>query len=212
MANTDDVLYLDRSYIAEWFYYDETSETCLRFNKDLYRGRGRGYLYKSKGSEAGTKVFMRGNKRHCIRVNVYGIGNVQVHRIIWTLICGDIKSGHVIDHIDGNPFNNRISNLREIPTADNTRNSKRREDNKTGVNGVFRTKPGYRRGDGCYMAFWNDKTGKRVSRAFAIRKYGEEQALKLAVEARNKGIEELKTQGIYYSDRHGTDIEIIEHT
>lgn len=43
MANTDDVLYLDRSYIAEWFYYDETSETCLRFNKDLYRGRGRGY-------------------------------------------------------------------------------------------------------------------------------------------------------------------------
>ena len=36
----------------------------------------------------------------------------KVHNIIWEMFNGPIPTGHTIDHIDRNPLNNRIENLR----------------------------------------------------------------------------------------------------
>lgn len=41
-----------------------------------------------------------------------------------------------IDHIDGNPANNRIDNLRSATHAQNLANTKRRRDNTSGYKGV----------------------------------------------------------------------------
>ena len=41
-----------------------------------------------------------------------------------------------IDHINGIPSDNRISNLREVSHAQNMQNAKMRADNKSGVTGV----------------------------------------------------------------------------
>lgn len=41
-----------------------------------------------------------------------------------------------IDHIDGNPLNNKKNNLRACLHCENTRNAQRRCDNKTGFKGV----------------------------------------------------------------------------
>ena len=125
--NTDNVIKLDKVDLCSRFYCCEDSSTGLRFNKDIVRGCGKGYVYKSKGDEAGHKSYSRDGVKHMMRVQLNSTRHAAVHRIIWTMLVGDIADGHVIDHIDGDPFNNKISNLRSIPSGENARNAKKEE-------------------------------------------------------------------------------------
>lgn len=59
------------------------------------------------------------------------------HRIAWLMVYGPIPEGMEIDHIDHNPSNNRISNLRLVTKSANRQNRARDRRNKSGVNGVF---------------------------------------------------------------------------
>lgn len=58
------------------------------------------------------------------------------HRVIWLMVHGSWPPAH-IDHIDGNPANNRLANLREATPLQNILNSTRRKDNTSGYKGVF---------------------------------------------------------------------------
>ena len=49
---------------------------------------------------------------------VYG-----VHRLLWEKANGAIPEGYVIDHIDRNPMNNDLSNLRAVPRGFNVANT-----------------------------------------------------------------------------------------
>ena len=57
-----------------------------------------------------------------------------VHRIAWLLYYGEWPE--IIDHKDGDPSNNRITNLRNCTHSENLRNTKPRK-NATGVKGVY---------------------------------------------------------------------------
>ena len=48
---------------------------------------------------------------------------LQVHRVIWKMVNGSDPI-NVIDHIDNNPLNNNISNLRDVPQRENLLNRK----------------------------------------------------------------------------------------
>lgn len=67
-------------------------------------------------------------------VNVNG-RMLRAHRVIYAIIHGEMPEGEV-DHIDQNPMNNRIENLRDVSTAENQHNSKKRKDNSSGFTGV----------------------------------------------------------------------------
>lgn len=59
----------------------------------------------------------------------------KAHRLAWLYMHGYFPE-NVIDHMDRNPSNNAISNLREVSQACNLRNCKISKSNKSGVTGV----------------------------------------------------------------------------
>ena len=59
--------------------------------------------------------------------------SIRMHREIFGLVTNDPR---VVDHIDGNPTNNRKSNLRICSAADNSKNRKISRNNTTGFKGV----------------------------------------------------------------------------
>jgi hypothetical protein len=63
------------------------------------------------------------------------------HRLAWFYVHGEWPAG-MIDHINGDPGDNRIANLREATHAENGRNARRATRNKSGFKGVFFSKQG----------------------------------------------------------------------
>jgi HNH endonuclease len=61
-------------------------------------------------------------------------GAFLAHRVLWKLATG--TEPVIIDHIDGNPSNNAIANLRSVTQAVNGRNRKTRSDSPHGCAGV----------------------------------------------------------------------------
>lgn len=59
----------------------------------------------------------------------------RAHRLAWYFVYGYFPEKE-IDHIDGNPRNNIISNLRECSSTQNKYNTKIRKDNTSGVKGI----------------------------------------------------------------------------
>lgn len=57
------------------------------------------------------------------------------HRVIWAMVTGEWPD--VIDHINGNPADNRFENLRSVRQVDNCGNQRRYSTNKSGVTGVL---------------------------------------------------------------------------
>lgn len=59
----------------------------------------------------------------------------RAHRLIWAYVHGSFPPEQ-IDHIDGNPSNNRISNLRAVSSQENLKNQKLPKNNTSGITGV----------------------------------------------------------------------------
>lgn len=63
----------------------------------------------------------------------------KAHRVAWALHHGHWPDG-VIDHINGDPCDNRLVNLRVVTQQQNTFNSGPSKSNKCGVKGVYQRK------------------------------------------------------------------------
>ena len=68
---------------------------------------------------------------------------VKMHRIIVERKLGrQLEKGEVVDHIDGNPLNNRRANLRVCSPSKNAISKRRYEKNKSGYKGVYQRETG----------------------------------------------------------------------
>jgi hypothetical protein len=108
-------------------YVDENSR--LRWSKKPHKGQ--------IGDLVGLYTKKNGGHRMCaFSVN----GKVSSHlesNVIWFLRTG-VWELATIEHKDGNPTNNAVSNLRLSSHAENMRNTKIRTDNTSGAKGVYR--------------------------------------------------------------------------
>lgn len=124
----------------------------------------------------------------CLNQDGYLHGNilgktVRAHRAIWAMTHGEWPAGEV-DHINGDPADNRQVNLRDVPHSHNVKNVRMRQDNTSGATGV------YQRESGKWRA-WINVDGKRIS-------CGDHATFSRAVAAR---AEAKKVHG--FTDRHG---------
>jgi len=94
-----------------------------------------GNLYWKKSKQGVAKDLKAGSMDSKGYIRVF-LNNhpILAHRIIFMMHYGYMPN--VIDHIDGNPANNKIENLREATKAQNNQNSKLRITNTSGSKGV----------------------------------------------------------------------------
>ena len=83
------------------------------------------------GQPAGTKQQARNCVQICIAKKMY-----KAHHLAFLFMTGSFPSG-VVDHINGNGFDNRWINLRDVSQAINCRNCKLSKNNTSGVTGVY---------------------------------------------------------------------------
>lgn len=95
---------------------------------------------------ASERIYRSWNAKHAGRAaftmlgqNGYLYGSIWgkrylAHRVIFKIMAGRDPIG--VDHVDGNPTNNRWANLREADQSENCKNSARPITNKSGTVGV----------------------------------------------------------------------------
>lgn len=59
------------------------------------------------------------------------------HRICWEIVNGKIPKGMTVDHIDQNPLNNKIDNLRLATELEQKKNMPMNKNNSSGFTGVY---------------------------------------------------------------------------
>lgn len=85
------------------------------------------------GAEAGTK-----NALGYLIVGVMG-ERIRAHRIIWAM-AHECWPPDAIDHINGDPSDNRLDNLRLATLSENQWNRRRQKNNRAGYKGVNKHK------------------------------------------------------------------------
>ena len=81
--------------------YDETSPSGLRYVASRFKSR--------VGAPAGA---LNSKGYYDLRSAPTGCNSRMAHAVVWELHNGGIPEGFEVDHIDGNPSNNRVENLR----------------------------------------------------------------------------------------------------
>lgn len=112
---------LDHAYLLSILNYDPETGVFIwkkKISKKVIPGTAAGSL-KSEGY---------------FRIGINGC-EYHSHRLAWFYVHGNWPEGQ-IDHIDRNPSNNAISNLRDVNQSINNRNQALRQDNKSGYKGV----------------------------------------------------------------------------
>lgn len=189
----------DIELIKEHLYYDETSPSGIRWLKK---------------SSIFSNIKVSGIAGSINKISGYfevKICNLRLpaHRVVLILHGYDVNS-KIVDHIDGNPSNNSVDNLRLVCPADNQRNRKPCYNNSSGVTGVVFTSiiNGSKNKINYYWeAVVFDEDGNKIRKKFSVNKYGYDLAKKMAIEHRDTLLSEvnenLKLSGyIGYSDRH----------
>ena len=85
---------------------------------------------KIRGKEAGHL-----NKKTSYRYININKFKILAHRAAWAVHHGHFPAGY-IDHINGDPTDNRLCNLRQCRAIENSRNTKMQSHNKSGFTGV----------------------------------------------------------------------------
>lgn len=118
---------LTQARLKELLRYD--SETGLFVRLTSQGGKTRGVLTAGKADARGRRSFKLDRREYF------------AHRLAWLYVHGRWPEAG-IDHKDGDPGNNRLSNLREATNSENQQNQRRAQScSRSGFLGVYRPAP-----------------------------------------------------------------------
>jgi hypothetical protein len=172
----------------DYFYYDESSYSCLRWKIDHNKSLMRDCVgWKNKGGY--WKVSLNIPK-----------SQTSVHRII-ILMDNHIPSNYIVDHLDGNPSNNLKTNLRVCTPSDNMKNKRVYKNNISGISGVYLDNN--LKGNCYWVVQWVDTEGKRRRKKFVITEPSlSEEVKQKAINERIKIHTEI-LMNLGYTENHG---------
>lgn len=157
----------------DYFAISSESPSGLIWISDYFANSGAQFGFK--GKTAGRQ-YDKGYWRIGFKGRRY-----EIHRIVYLLANGSIDDSLEIDHIDHNPANNLLENLRLVSKIDNLSN--RLSKASTGVTGVYMNK---RRNSVC--SHWQVNGLTKFSKTYRIDEYGFEEAVRLAAIDRSNGL------------------------
>jgi len=165
-------------YIRKILAYDPETGNLVWLRRELRAGFER--IDKGWNKRfAGCPVAFRRHRHGHGQIEIH-CKNFMLHRVAWVHYYGEWPRGH-LDHINGDPSDNRIRNLREATQSQNMMNAAIRSDNRSGVKGVSWSKKEMR-----WYAYIN-KNKKMIS-------LGRYESLEDAIVARLNG------EKIYHGD------------
>lgn len=181
---------LTKNVVEDYVYYDESSPTYLRWKKVT------GPRCKIN-EQAGNLCFTKDGKPRSSSIKVNS-RDIKLARVIWALFNQEVPEDMVIDHMDNNPHNNKIENLRCITIAENSRNRARNHNSKSESAGICKTKHGY----SCSVVI----NGEKFSASYSFGKYGED-AINKAMAWRKSLLLKANELGAGYTDNHIPEID-----
>lgn len=117
---------VSQAELKEMYFYDPIVGVFIRKVKS----------YQSRHAQIGDFCHNREANGY-IRLSFGGKMKMWAHRAAWLYVYGELSDKDKVDHKNGNPWDNSISNLRLCTHAENLLNSKIRKDNKLGFKGVY---------------------------------------------------------------------------
>ena len=128
------------AYLKKHYIYDP------RLGKLVRKETGRVAMGANKGCYMSLDIWT-GNK----------VMHFFYHRAVWAVVHGYLPK--VIDHINGNPYDNRLVNLREVSQSENNKNVVHpwRPNARTGLPGVYKQKSNFIIRSSGKRLFFSDK-------------------------------------------------------
>lgn len=114
------------------FYYIDPEGNLRYKHEGYYKRYHKDTLVKTRVSTNGYLMIHLPKVRNSSNGSVY----VCLAHVIWILSNKDLPYNKELDHIDGNRFNNKLSNLRLVTRTINSKNRKKRVDNTSGITGI----------------------------------------------------------------------------
>lgn len=152
------------------FFWKPRSASQVKGDGEAKRWNGR-YANKEAGSVYQDHSCDLKYRKIAIRKKFYAASRLAMIVLGYTQ---EELADKEVDHIDGNPLNNRPDNLRLVVTRQNSMNRKIRKDNTSGYTGVVFYKP---------AGMWKAQVsigGAQVSRGYYKNKEDAAEAVRLA--------------------------------
>jgi hypothetical protein len=126
-------------------------------------------------------------RKHCWSTGPCGYARTDVDKAtkFWHQLFFNYEGGLVADHINNKKFDNRIDNIRIVSARENNRNTTINSNNTSGKQGIYyqiEKKHGYH----YWKVVITDNNNKRIYKCFSIKKLGNEEAKRQAIEHRKQ--------------------------
>jgi hypothetical protein len=140
---------LTKDYVCSLFDYKEGILYWKERPREHFK---RDWIFKHWNKRySGQRASSRSGKYAVVSINKI---RYQEHSIVFLMHHGYLPK--IIDHIDNNPQNNCIENLREASYSENLQNAKKPKSNTSGAKNVFWSKQKQK----WYVRFYLNKKGK----------------------------------------------------